>query len=212
MLIDHLGCVLYAKGLVDYGIYSWMRFIGRIAFPIFGFLIVEGYKHTKDIRKYQLRLFIFALISQIPYTYFDLVIFRKWGLNVIWLFLFATILFRILDKIDKENKMQILFGIVIVGIFIALMEKFDISYGAFGMLYLILLYFGKYRIVGSIIITILYSMLMLEEPLKLFQLPCLLAIAPICLYNGKLGKRSKILQYGFYIFYPLHIFILCLFL
>ena len=60
MFLDHLSYSIY-------GHFSWLNYLGRLAFPIFAFQITEGYSHTKDLKKYFLRLGIFALISQIPY-------------------------------------------------------------------------------------------------------------------------------------------------
>ena len=63
MFIDHLGNSYFKYT-------TWMNVIGRIAFPIFAFLISEGYAHTKNLKKYFFRLFLFALISQIPFMLF----------------------------------------------------------------------------------------------------------------------------------------------
>ena len=69
MTIDHLG--LYMLGGEDAAgasaTYHLMRMAGRLAFPIFAFLLVEGYVHTRDIRKYMLNLFVAAVISDIPW-------------------------------------------------------------------------------------------------------------------------------------------------
>lgn len=66
MLIDHIAYVLQIYSY-SYSTYHIMRIIGRIAFPIFAFMIAEGAKHTRDIRKYLLRLLIFAFISEVPF-------------------------------------------------------------------------------------------------------------------------------------------------
>ena len=77
MLIDHIGAVVIAPVMIQrsgnlymeddlYGIYSLLRTIGRIAFPIFCFLLVEGFVHTRNVKRYAIRLGLFAIISEIP--------------------------------------------------------------------------------------------------------------------------------------------------
>ena len=67
MLTDHVGCILFPDELI-------FRAIGRIAFPIFCFLVVEGFFHTRNTWNYLMRLCIFAILSEIP---FDLAFFGK---------------------------------------------------------------------------------------------------------------------------------------
>ena len=64
MFIDHVGYLIFN------GDSSWFNYVGRLAFPIFAFQISEGYIHTHDVKKYLLRLILFAFISQIPFLLF----------------------------------------------------------------------------------------------------------------------------------------------
>ena len=68
MVTDHLGWWLSCQGLIDAAVCTALRGFGRLAFPIFAFLIVNGYKHSRDRVSYLTRLTAFALISQIPYV------------------------------------------------------------------------------------------------------------------------------------------------
>ena len=70
MLIDHLGCYLRHRLLISSDVYSVVRSIGRFAFPVYAFLIVNGYQKTHDVKRYLTRLIAFAVISQIPYAMF----------------------------------------------------------------------------------------------------------------------------------------------
>ena len=70
MLIDHLGCYLRYRLLISADVYSVMRSIGRFAFPVYAFLIVNGYRKTHDVKRYLTRLIAFAAISQVPYALF----------------------------------------------------------------------------------------------------------------------------------------------
>ena len=74
MFIDHIGYVIFGK-------FSYFNYIGRLAFPIFAFQISEGYIHTKNLKKYFLRLFLFAIISQIPFMLFHNLISTGFSLN-----------------------------------------------------------------------------------------------------------------------------------
>lgn len=199
MLIDHSAGVLYYNRLIDYSTYLLLRTIGRIAFPIFGFLVVEGYKHTRNIRKYQLRLLIVALLSELPYQMYSQVLFRDSGHNVIWLFLLSTLLFEGWEK--SKGKIPESIGMIILTMISAVIaEKTGIDYGMFGLLYMLVIYWGKYRILLGAGITISYSVLIANNP---YQLPCLFAIIPLCFYNGKRGRKNRMIQYGFYLIYPL---------
>ncbi|MFR5765728.1 MAG: TraX family protein [Clostridia bacterium] len=97
MFIDHLGYAIYGK-------FSYLNYIGRIAFPIFAFQISEGFVHTKNIKKYFIRLLVFAIISQLPFMLF-LSTFSKniYELNIFFTLSFGLLAIFIFDKIINTN-------------------------------------------------------------------------------------------------------------
>lgn len=91
MFADHIGYAIF-------GHFSCFNYIGRIAFPIFAFQISEGYIHTKNLKKYSFRLFIFALISQIPFMLFHSIISSDFYLNIFFTLLLGLSCIYIYDK------------------------------------------------------------------------------------------------------------------
>ena len=96
MLCDHLWGTLFISQ-------EWLTCIGRIAFPIFAFMIAEGYRHTKNLKQYVLRIFIGALLAEIP---FDMMIsgniFYPYHQNVLWTFLIGLLLIIAIDKVNSR--------------------------------------------------------------------------------------------------------------
>ena len=98
MLLDHTWGILMSGHL-------WMTCVGRIAFPIFAFQIAEGYAHTKNFKKYLLRLFLFGLLSEIPYNYMTGGgWFNPFGQNVMFTFCIALLVIRLIDKAWKKHR------------------------------------------------------------------------------------------------------------
>ena len=91
MFIDHVGYVVFGK-------FSCFNYIGRIAFPIFAFQISEGYVHTKNLKKYFFRLFLFAIISQVPFMLFHSLISSDFSLNIFFTLLLGLACIFIYDK------------------------------------------------------------------------------------------------------------------
>ena len=119
---------------------NWiMRAVGRLAFPIFAFLLVEGYRYTSDIRKYFIRLFLFALISEVP---FDLVttgrLFDMQKQNIFFT-LAAGLIVLYLGKVAKWNQMGAVIGIVVI---MVVAEALHFDYGIAGILLIVLMYYS----------------------------------------------------------------------
>ena len=92
MLCDHLWATLL-------GDITWLAYLGRLAFPIFAFLAVEGFFHTKNLKKYRKRLLLFALISEIPFNLMmSGMFFYPLHQNVLWTFLLGSFAMSLLEK------------------------------------------------------------------------------------------------------------------
>ncbi len=194
MLLDHMGAIIWPQ-------YIFLRIIGRLAFPIFCFLLVQGFLHTHNVHSYALRLGIFALISEIP---FDLAVYHV-PIYTRHQNVFFTLLLGLLVLIGFkyfEEHMFIQMILFALGAFFALVCHFD--YGAFGIALIVFIYF--YGLHHSFIILIL-GLIFLNALPGGIQSYATLAAIPIGLYNG---KRGLSLKYSFYIFYPLHLLILYL--
>lgn len=206
MLIDHIGYVFYALPAFrqplftalgeTVTVYFILRKIGRLAFPIYCFLIGEGLVHTRSPIKYLLRLLGFAILSEIP---FNLMIGGNMLLpdrqNVFFtLFLGALSIYLYRDI--KRDLVKALTMLAVLGVSVVL--KAD--YGAAGTVVILLLYVLRERpIVQAIAGYSLFS----------GGIYAFAAFIPINLYNGRRGFiRSPILKYAFYLFYPLHMLLL----
>lgn len=141
MLCDHLWAMLLPAQ-------EWLTCVGRIAFPIFAFMIVEGYFHTRNMRRYLLRMLIGALLAEIP---FDLMyggsIFYPFHQNVLWTFLLSLLLIALLEKLKSRFRpvISILLsaGVVLLGFVIGYAAMVD--YYGVGILTVLTFYFFRER-------------------------------------------------------------------
>ena len=204
MFIDHIGYAIFGK-------FSFFNYIGRIAFPIFAFQVSEGYLHTKNLKKYFLRLFIFAIISQVPFMMFSKIISNSFTLNIFFTLLLGLTSIYIYDK-SKHKIIGIIFAIII-GL---LANISHCDYGFYGVAIIFLFYVFKNDIVKSLTVfmlatTIKYLIHIIEHGFYneyLYLLICtLIPIIFISLYNGKKGKNIK---YLLYFFYPVHLLLIYL--
>lgn len=206
MLVDHsaicfqplLGKYLFTLLDQRFTPYVLMRGFGRIAFPLFCFLLAEGFRHTRDRRRYALSLLLFALLSELPYNLFNTGALSYPRQNVFFTLLLGFLGIWVIDRFRREQgKMALL----LAGLFAAAyLLKAD--YGWKGFCFVLLTY------------------LLAEQPavqlfagLALLSWPTGVALAylPMNLYSGERGFiRGKALKYGCYAFYPLHLLLLWL--
>ncbi len=230
MLIDHIAAavfdrVLISQGLLEantsvetagqfmqehialYTLDSIMRMIGRISFPIFCFLLIEGFLHTHNLKKYIGRMLLFAVASEIP---FDLAFMGKvcdWGYQNVFLTLVIGLLVltgfqMIREKEEMHRIVMIILHVLILaaGMGAAFLIKSD--YGAYGVLTVAVMYLlRKNRIwellAGCTVLTVM----------SFVEFSSFIVILPVHFYNGKKGWNMK---YFFYFFYPVHLLILYL--
>jgi hypothetical protein len=199
MIIDHFAYAVYWNiPERSYQIYDIMRKIGRISFPIYCFLIVEGFFHTKNLRKYILNCLIFAVISEIP---FDMAIHGKfiyiYGQNIYFTLVLGLITIAILDKFKyKYDLKNIFYRLVVLAAFAGLGQLLEVDYHWKGILFIAMFYYchdiEKWR--RNIIGIAAFA----------YEITAPLAFIPIQLYNGQRGKQNK---YLFYAIYPVHLLV-----
>lgn len=204
MLIDHIGAVLLsmyqpAQKILftlfgrEYTVYLIFRDIGRAAFPIFCFLLLEGFRHTRSRFLYGRNLLLFALLSEIPWNLMFTNTLRYKRQNVFFTLFLGYLAFCAIEYFQARPSMQLLciLGLLVVSIFL----KAD--YGWRGYIFLLIMYYMRNDKPGQ---AILGSCWLYYEWRASF------AFLSINLYNGKRGFiRGKSAKYFFYWFYPVHI-------
>ena len=216
MLCDHLwGTVVPGN--------DWLTCIGRLAFPIFAFLLVEGYFHTRNLKKYVLRLLVFAVLSEVP---FNLAMGSRMlypiHQNVLWSFLISIGLIHWNEKVTHRwAKIVVGIASVLIGSIAGLLTMVDFYHA--GILTVLVFYFFRQRKWWSYVGQLLSLWYINAEILGGFayeiqlggetifflrQSLALFALIPIWLYRGKQGHHSKAFQYACYGFYPVHLLIL----
>jgi hypothetical protein len=190
------------------------RAIGRIAFPIFAFLIVEGFYHTKNIKKYVLRLSIFAVIAELPYYWafwFPADITNEnVRRNIMFTLLLGLLVVILLDNIYKAYYftnpffMNIFMTVVIVagGLSLIFMRGSYQEWG-YGVILMVGFYLAHRSKKWNLILFILIVGFLRPD----LEFMAILAAPILYFYNGEKGRNVK---YFFYIFYPAHLVILCL--
>lgn len=219
MLIDHVGYCLF--GQVPDAVYQTMRIVGRLAMPIFCFMIVEGVVRTSNFKKYLTRLLIFTALSFVPFRLFsgaDFSTIFSFGSNSVMVTLTVGALVCRISKYFAERLSRGAYFAVSLALFVLggmLCEILDTDYGFYGIMMIASFYYGREKkwlliVLSAICSLVLYPIICSRPFYNLIQSYCLLALVPILCYNGKRGYSSKFVQYGFYAFYPVHLLLLYL--
>ena len=221
MLMDHLWATLLPAQ-------AWLTHVGRLAFPIFAFLAVEGYFHTRSFKRYVQRMLLFAILSEVP---FDLMyggtVFYPVHQNVIWTLLLGLLGIWLMETARAKGKCWCYVlscaVVILLGFVLGTLSMVD-YYGA-GVLTVFGFYFFRARkgwcLLGQLVMLYWLNVVVLGGqmyPVTLFgcelelceQGLALLSLVPIWLYCGRQGHHSKAFQYTCYAFYPVHMLVLAL--
>lgn len=211
MFIDHSSYLLSSftsnnKNIMF--IYVMMRIIGRMAFPIFGFLAAEGVLHTRNIFKYIGRLAIFALISEGPYDLYFYSQNNEWmkHCNTFFTLLLGVICITIIQRIEKLKTpyfANVFLILLTVAGFACVSDNTGCDYGAYGVAMIVSYYMWTSVKVREPVPTIMATFITLPSSImQIFVLPASLLLSK---YNSKRGNLNKWVGY---LFYPIHIALL----
>ena len=228
MLIDHIGAVLLPE-------LTLLRVIGRVSFPIFVFLLAEGFCHTKNAHKFLLRLGAFALISQ---PFFDLALGRPidfFARTNIFYTLFLAGVAIVVNKYIREKFSKGMYYVLTTGALLTCVAMAEVvltsDYGAGGVYFIFFMFITRrmamekkpHSLPLMIVVLIFFGLEQhewlltaigrgFEVPLMfMLMIPAtLLPVLFLPLYNGKRGRDGKVLRWVFYGFYPGHLAVLWL--
>ncbi len=215
MLCDHIAVLLVPSDLLIYGI---MRFFGRITAATMCFFICEGYHHTHDLKKYFLRLGIFAFISHFAFTYAChgsvLVIGTESVIATLLLSLLAVHIVNT-DKVDKALKLPALLTVLYLASFcdwgmdaVLFTLAFEFARGKRSVQALAYLAVAFVRRLLPLLIASMNDFSVFTS--KWYTIGLVLPAGIIMLYNGERGggKHGNWSKWFFYVFYPAHLFVL----
>lgn len=221
MILDHIG--YYFVSYISKEAFDVLRFFGRMAMPVFAFLIVQGFFHTKDIKMYIFKLFVTAtifqgllfglgIINQACVSNYYIVI--NTYLNILYSFVLSLVLLWLIDKKDILKNKVLRYILKIVGIvtIVLVYHLVDLELGLRVPVTILGFYIaekikrsGKSAEMSQVIMLITLVIALFADYKNLqFNLPSILSLFIISLYNGERGKKNKWISTAFYVFYPLH--------
>lgn len=203
MLVDHVGAIFFPQLKI-------LRIIGRLSFPIYCFLLAEGARYTQNPVRYGLRLLIGALLAELPYD------FAFYG-GITWQH--QSVMFTLFLGFAMTVLMKRVGKVLPVFLCAAAAELLNTDYGGLGVVLIWLfcirdLLPGKYVLLPIAMAVIFCRMPTSHFSVFGFSLPTQLlgifSLVPILLYSGEKHSHSRLLQWGFYLFYPAHLLLLYL--
>lgn len=210
MFVDHIGAILFPYTML-------FRIIGRLAFPIFAFMIAEGCIYTKNKVKYLRNILLFGIITQMVKIYFN----DNLKLNIMFTFTLSIIMVYTLQyAIDSftENKSQsrkiysALLFVLSVAVVYVINSAIDIDYGFAGCAAPLVVFTGSYikndcvnvsRVKTVFLALALSFVYMRTGGVQIYSFA---ALVPLWFYNGQ--KGTVLPKYFFYVFYPAHLAVL----
>lgn len=193
MTLDHIGVQLYPGVL-------WLRIIGRLAFPIYAYMIAEGCAHTRNRRKYLLQMAGLALLCQLVYFFAMGSLFQC----ILVTFTLSILLIYACDTGSRPLTALALLGVALVTVALPRLlpgTDFAIDYGFFGVLVPVAAYLGETR--REKLLFTAGALVALAWSVGGIQWYSLAALLPLALYGGQRGKRR--MKWLFYLYYPLHL-------
>ncbi|WP_172255471.1 TraX family protein [Saccharibacillus deserti] len=201
MLIDHLGYVFFPDE-------RWMRIVGRIAFPIYCYLLVAGYRRTRSPKRYALRLLGLALLSQIPF----MLAFLTAGVNVIGTLLVALLIVMAIDYFKDQAAIQWTVGILLVLLTYWPLEALQFDYATYGVL-LVLIYRYMPNVWsmagGHFALNVLY-LLVSQSVTQFYSIVTTLFIAGIQGSAPETRTEIRLPRWLWRSFYPVHLALIAL--
>ena len=192
MLLDHIGATILPS--------TTLRIIGRIAFPIYCFLLAEGVHYTRHPARYGLRLAIGMVLSELP---FDLLFYGRWT----WEHqsVMVTLLLAFGMALVMKNTKSWPVKVLAIAAAAILAELLRTDYGGFGILVAALFVLtrdSEYRLLLLALGLPALALLTGQMGIELFYVG---AVIPIAFYEGRKATSNKAVQWAFYLFYPVHL-------
>ena len=193
MTLDHIGVQMFPGAL-------WLRIVGRLAFPIYAYMIAEGCAHTRNRRKYLLQMAGLALLCQLVYFFAMGSLFQC----ILVTFTLSILLIYACDTGSRPLTALALLGVAFVTVALPRLlpgTDFAIDYGFFGVLVPVAAYLGKTH--REKLLFTAGALVALAWSVGGIQWYSLAALLPLALYGGQRGKRR--MKWLFYLYYPLHL-------